>query len=88
MLVFDATAARIVCAIAQILEHMLPRRELGFPDPISPLAAHVCIAFHIAIEELHHVMTPYTGVTPGTVWDNGTGVVRTPSAKRWFTSYR
>ena len=61
----------VVCAVAQVLEHMAARGKRRLADPVGPLATHLGIAFGGAVHHLAHPMAADPGITTGAIRQNG-----------------
>ena len=55
-------AGMIVCAVTEILEHVVAAGERRFADPIGAFAAHLGVAERRAVHPLRHEMAADTGI--------------------------
>ena len=71
----------VVGAVAEVLEHMLARRERRLADPVRALAAHMGVALGRAIHPLRHVMAADAGIGARALGHMRRGRMRTAGAK-------
>ena len=65
-------AGMIVGAVADVLEHMLARRERRLADPVGALAAHLRAALGVAARhELHHPVAADAGIAARPIRQHG-----------------
>ena len=74
-------AGMVVGAVADVLEHVVARRERRLADPVGALAAHMGEAERRAVHPLHHVVAADAGIGAAALGHDGRGIVRAAGAE-------